>query len=607
MELFRFMTLSASLLILTALLLRPLTGRIFPRRVQMLLWIAAALRLLIPVRIASPLSFFALFSVQTAALNSVSTPLPMQDIPVQNFTPDASVQTAPPVTVHATDVNTFGVSEILMWVWLFGAFLMGAVLISLHIRELHRCRQKVRDQRLENSVPVFVRIYRCAAVSAPFTYGILRPKIILPEFLPDEDLPAVLAHELSHISALDLVKKHLFAAALCVNWFNPLVWIMIKCAAQDLEILCDARALRRPDAPDTKTYANALLNAEERRTLFTLGFTSNTEVRIMKILKKEKHSRIILVLSVLLVIMLVTGCITVPTDKDNSAPKEDVSSSADPASAPTAKPEKAEPSAPEVTAVSEPNFFKNEDIGWGDLRIDMTWEEAKPIIAELSGIDDPTLTVPEVGKISYIDFAASVFGYDGTVDVEFLEDTIQRIGCTFPLNGDTAVETALNTMSEQLCELLGTPDSPHSDLFECWSTDTAALLLYPMPMGETENEKHAVQIQVCGNSEEEYVSNPETEILLETETNIVSGEDEYAAEFESEISTEIIPTAEETLASTIDSTMQQHYKMLLNERKAVEEQIKELQKTLEIIDNHCELYDTAIKNSTVDSSENSPK
>lgn len=62
MELFRFMTLSASLLILLALLLRPLTGRVLPRGLQMLLWIAASLRLVIPVRIASPFSFFSLFT-----------------------------------------------------------------------------------------------------------------------------------------------------------------------------------------------------------------------------------------------------------------------------------------------------------------------------------------------------------------------------------------------------------------------------------------------------------------------------------------------------------------------------------------------------------------
>ena len=141
---------------------------------------------------------------------------------------------------------------------------------------------------------------------------------------------------------------------------------------------------------------------------------------------------------------------------------------------------------------------------------------------------------------------------------------------------------------EQLRGLLGTPDSPHSDLFECWSTDTAALLLYPMPMGETKEEKHAVQIQVCGNSEEEYVPASETEILLETE--ITAEEDEYVTEVESEVSTETIPTAGEALSSTIEPTMQQRCKTLLNERKAVEKQIRELQKILEFIDDECELY-----------------
>ena len=56
-----------------------------------------------------------------------------------------------------------------------------------------------------------------------------------------------------------------------------------------------------------------------------------------------------------------------------------------------------------------------------------------------------------------------------------------------------------------------------------------------------------------------------------------------------------------------ESTMQQRYEMFLNQRRTVEEQIKHLQKMLEIIDYKCMLYDIAIKAGTADLYENAPE
>lgn len=56
-----------------------------------------------------------------------------------------------------------------------------------------------------------------------------------------------------------------------------------------------------------------------------------------------------------------------------------------------------------------------------------------------------------------------------------------------------------------------------------------------------------------------------------------------------------------------ESTMQQRYEMFLNQRSLVEEKIRELQKTLEVIDFKCELYKTAIQNGTANIYENAPE
>ena len=54
----------------------------------------------------------------------------------------------------------------------------------------------------------------------------------------------ILTHELVHIRSLDCLRKWLLTSALCVHWFNPLVWLMVYTANRDLELACDETVLR---------------------------------------------------------------------------------------------------------------------------------------------------------------------------------------------------------------------------------------------------------------------------------------------------------------------------------------------------------------------------
>ncbi|MGN0479345.1 MAG: M56 family metallopeptidase, partial [Hominenteromicrobium sp.] len=286
-----FMTVSASLLLSAAFVLRALFGRVLPRRAFMALWCAASVRLLVPLEIALPVSVFALFARRKPVAQTVQIPsVPVTTMaPVATAPPTAApVATAAPAVVPAAEPLQF--ADVLPWIWAAGAVLLASALLFVHLRERYRCRFMMRDFEAEALVPRRVRVYRCAAVSAPYVTGLFRPQILLPAGFDKADLPPVLAHELAHIRGLDILKKMLFAAALCVNWFNPLVWVMVRLAGRDLELLCDERALRAADAPARTAYAHALLNAEERRSVFTLGFQSDTEVRIMTILNGKKHS-----------------------------------------------------------------------------------------------------------------------------------------------------------------------------------------------------------------------------------------------------------------------------------------------------------------------------
>lgn len=485
MERFVFMTVSASLLIAAGFLLRALGRRKIPRGAFMALWCAASLRLLLPLEIALPVSFFSLLQRAAPAASS-SAAVYRQPAPHVETVPSASaaaVSSALPsvAPVPAPAAEPMRPAELLMWIWITGAaVLFGAILFS-HLRERRRCRLKTRDPQAEALVPGYVRVYRCESIGAPYVAGLLRPKVLLPVSLPPEDLAPVLSHEVAHIRGLDILKKYLFAAALCVNWFNPLVWIMVRTASHDLELLCDERALRGSSAASRTAYAHALLNAEERRTILTLSFNKNdTEVRIMNILNNRKPKRFVTVLSALLVALLVAACASAPAEtkaeidpSSTPATTETPNAAASPASAATASPA---PSATPEVMTEDAALKRLSEI---KLEIEVLQNEQQALIGTLETMETMR-RIPE----EYTLAALEALGETAS-DMEIWEesvilwnaDKLKKLESEMPaVQGDARRITVLRTSDDSVLGTLTVPAGEVNAYFEqvkstfIWST-----------------------------------------------------------------------------------------------------------------------------------------
>lgn len=297
-----FMTVSASLLILAGLVLRAAFSRRVPRSVFMALWGLVVLRLLVPVELPFAMSLFTLFR-----RSAPHRPLSVQSGLILS-------EAAPSLAVPAGDSAPAGL-PLFLSVYVGGALLLALLILLNHARLLRHCRRKTLRFVMNGRVRVYT-----AAVDTPFVCGLFRPKILLPETLSDADREAVLRHELAHIRGLDVLKKYALAAALCVNWFNPLVWLMVRLALSDMELLCDARATESLSPAARGAYAHALINAEERRTSLALAFKSDTEVRIMNILHPKKAGVPLTVLAVLCTVVLAAACATSPAPESSTAP-----------------------------------------------------------------------------------------------------------------------------------------------------------------------------------------------------------------------------------------------------------------------------------------------
>ena len=164
-----------------------------------------------------------------------------------------------------------------------------------------------------------VLVFSNDEIASPLVCGLISPRIYLPtrmDFGNTVLLRHVLAHETMHIRRRDNFVKAVMLAALVLNWYNPLVWLMAKCLASDLEAACDAAVLSRWGEEERKGYAYSLLAmavSASRGTLLYSAF-SKTEVerRVKGILAFRKATALALLFSDLL---LAGGTVAFATDR----------------------------------------------------------------------------------------------------------------------------------------------------------------------------------------------------------------------------------------------------------------------------------------------------
>ena len=74
----------------------------------------------------------------------------------------------------------------------------------------------------------------------------------------------MLHHELVHYKRHDIWYKWLFQAALCVHWFNPLVYIFNRKFHIDCELACDETVLKLLSEEGRRAYGNVLLDVAQK-------------------------------------------------------------------------------------------------------------------------------------------------------------------------------------------------------------------------------------------------------------------------------------------------------------------------------------------------------
>lgn len=311
MSLFQ-MSVAGGVLILFIVVIRALAIHRLPKTTFLALWMIAALRLLLPLSIPMPFKIHIdldVFSdvVQKLPSGNIGFPIPGES---RHAYDTGAVVSSP----AAERISIFVI------LWLVGVLLLALYFSISYLRSMRKFRMSVPDntpyiREWLNAHQIVrpIEVRSSDLISSPLTYGILHPVILLPKKLDRNDQAAlqyVLTHEYVHIRRFDAITKILFAAVLCIHWFNPLVWGMYVLANRDTELSCDAWVIRMTGVKNRSSYALMLIKMEERRNGMSalwnhFGKNAISE-RIEAIMKFKKTS----IWACILALALIAGATT---------------------------------------------------------------------------------------------------------------------------------------------------------------------------------------------------------------------------------------------------------------------------------------------------------
>lgn len=329
-------SLLGSLAILAMLVLKPLWRERYRAKTRCWLWLALAVFLLLPVDFsvknapvqAAPPKDYTLF-VGTDKTAIQSTDNLFGDMAEKSGQSPAAVRDTiiqrPVTNPEQKTTRYIPVTTILFYGYLAGAaaFLLYQGISYAHFRRtVRRWKRDVSRADYASLLSDTARdlgvsapeMIVCEAISTPAVTGLLRPRLLLPHERYDvQELRYILRHELCHLKRRDMLLKLVLLAANAMHWFNPVVYLMLRQADEDIELACDSAATDGLELPERAAYSRTLLAAVQSSvralpaTTCFGGTVERLKRRITNVLGAQKK-RGLGVVALVLALTLTAGC-----------------------------------------------------------------------------------------------------------------------------------------------------------------------------------------------------------------------------------------------------------------------------------------------------------
>ena len=266
-----------------------------PRVFSYVLWSVVLFRLLCPVSLTVPCSVMELTEAPVASVGDGASTVAF--VSGEQFDPEEALKDIPGETGTKAD------GSILPVLWVAG----GAVMAAWGLWSLLRL-----DRMLREAVPVGGIVWEADGISTAFVMGLIRSRIYLPSGLARKEREFILLHEQHHLRRLDHVWKLAAFGALCIHWFNPLVWLAFRLAQRDMEMSCDEAVLKTLEADGRYDYSRTLVRVSSGRrwtAAMPLAFgEGNVKERVIHVLNWKQPRMWVSVMCSVVCAALLVAC-----------------------------------------------------------------------------------------------------------------------------------------------------------------------------------------------------------------------------------------------------------------------------------------------------------
>ena len=247
-----------------------------PARILYFFWLAAAVKLLVPsILLAWLLSEFspAEPALSPLFLEQSANGAQASDLwePVYEMLKPLLLSSPPGAhPVSSATHNELYCALTLAWLTGFVFFVVRWARSSLRLARVVRAGDRMLSSRETETlcrVRSWLLLNQDVAVvtsdraTAAGLWGIRRPTVLLPKGaarrLSDEELEAVMLHELLHVERRDNLAVVLQKLLLALLWFYPLIWLLDRKLFEERERACDEEVVRLRQSP--ATYISGIL------------------------------------------------------------------------------------------------------------------------------------------------------------------------------------------------------------------------------------------------------------------------------------------------------------------------------------------------------------
>lgn len=318
-------SLSTTVVVSALLLAAPFLRKRYAAKWRYYIWIALAFRLVVPVNFSLPERGIEINIPEAAAVSAV-------DIPGEG------VLAIPQAAKAGERAAGFSVLDCAAVLWLTVSFCIIMVHICSYLharRKLMKSGRRMEEEawllqlfhvERELNIRKRITVIRHRNAAGPMLIGFFRPIIVIPERISGgEEMFFILKHELIHFKRHDTFFQFLFMAAGAIHWFNPMIALMRREAAVDMELSCDEGVIEGVSYGERKAYTETLMATIDkqygRTNPLTTQFYGGKKVmkrRFRNILSRSRRKRGLFLLAVVacmtFALGMMTGCAAVRTE-----------------------------------------------------------------------------------------------------------------------------------------------------------------------------------------------------------------------------------------------------------------------------------------------------